>query len=470
MKKIVLSISMLMTFILASCGTSVKNVDSISDSSSDTIHADDIQAESIVLTMAMTGDSSGIEQAIREFNSEDNGYRIEIKQYSDQISDEELTYEESIKKYQYEDIGILQDIINSSEIDIVCDSSFFNESYYEILQKKGAFVDLYTFMENDSEVNTDTLDTHILNLNETDGKLYTLPVFYAINTLAGDPEYVGNKENWTFDEFVSHWNAMPAGSTIMGANQKENVYPIVLRNNLDSFIDYENAMVHFDSPDFKKILEFCNQFESTNGQKGTYDYDAISFINPILATGIMASPTFNPENGLTCVGYPSQSGEGAYLSSMDLCYSINARSSSEKQEGAWMFIRTFVTEEYQMDHVIPFIEETSNMEGYYSSEMGFCVNKNAFDKIAEKLINKEYYSSSFKEKDNTYERRFPTEKDVIELRRYILSVNQWGTMVDSSLEEIIDDEVFAYFNGEESIDDCVDIIQSRASIWISEQS
>ena len=155
---------------------------------------------------------------------------------------------------------------------------------------------------------------------------------------------------------------------------------------------------------------------------------------------------------------------------MDLCYSINAKSSSQKQEGAWMFIRTFVTEEYQMDHVIPFIEGTSNVEGYYSSEMGFCVNRNAFDKIAEKLINKEYYSSSFEDKDNTYDRRFPTEKDVTELRRYILSVNQWGTMVDTSLEEIIDDEVFAYFNGEESIDDCVDIIQSRASIWISEQS
>ncbi len=360
----------------------------------------------------------------------------------------------------------MQDIINSSEIDIICNSSFFNESYYEILQKKGAFVNLYTFMENDNEVNTDTLDTHILNLNETDGKLYTLPVFYAINTLAGDAQYVGDKENWTFDEFVSHWNAMPVGSTIMGSNQKEIVYSIVLRNNLNSFIDYENAKVHFDSPDFKKALEFCNQFESTNGQKGTYDYDAISFVNSILAEGIMASPTFNPENGLTCVGYPSQGGDGAYLSSMDLCYSINAKSSIEKQKGAWMFIRTFVTEEYQIAHAIPFIEES----GYYSSELGYCVNKNAFDKIAEKLINKEYYSASFEDKNNTYERRFPTEQDVAELRRYISSVNRWGTMIDSSIEEIIDDEVVAYFNGEKSIDDCIDIIQSRASIWIIEQS
>ncbi len=108
MKKTVLSISMLMTFLLTSCGTPVKEVDSVSESSSDTIYtdnehsenADNEHSETIVLTMAMTGDSSGIEQAVREFNSEDNGYCIEIKQYSDQISDEEITYEERIKKYQ----------------------------------------------------------------------------------------------------------------------------------------------------------------------------------------------------------------------------------------------------------------------------------------------------------------------------------------------------------------------------------
>lgn len=79
-----------------------------------------------------------------------------------------------------------------------------NESNYQILQNKGAFVDLYSFMENDPEVNTDTLDTHVLEVNEIDGKLYTLPDFYHINTLQGESKYVGTKENWTFDEFEEH--------------------------------------------------------------------------------------------------------------------------------------------------------------------------------------------------------------------------------------------------------------------------
>ena len=44
-KKIFLSISMLMAFFLTSCGTSVKKVDSVSDSYSDAIQTDIVQDE-----------------------------------------------------------------------------------------------------------------------------------------------------------------------------------------------------------------------------------------------------------------------------------------------------------------------------------------------------------------------------------------------------------------------------------------
>lgn len=465
-KHIIFSTAMVMTLLLTSCGDSVKKADTPLEAS----QTENSEKEDIIITLAMTGDSSGIEKTIKQFNDEDNGCHVEIKRYAEQFDEDGTPMAYSVEESQYQDIEILQDIIGSSNIDIVCNVSFFDESYYKILQGKGAFADLYSFMENDSEVNTDTLDTHILDVNETDGKLYTLPVFYAINSLVGETQYVGTKENWTFDEFISHWNDMPEGSTFVGANQKETVLNVVLSNNLNSFIDYENAQVHFDSPDFKRMLEFCDQFESTNGEKGGFDYNAVSFVGQAYVSAIMAAPSFNPDNGMTYVGYPSEDNNGAYFTSADLCYSINAKSSPEKQAAAWQFIRTFVTEEYQIENVIPYIEGIDNTDGYYSSEMGFCVNKNAFDKIAEKLINKEYYSPTFKDKEIEYDRRFPTEKDVAELRRYINSVNRWGTLVDSSVQKIIYDEISYYFNGEESLDECIDIIQNRASIWISEQS
>ncbi|MDE7105208.1 MAG: hypothetical protein K2O36_04930 [Ruminococcus sp.] len=444
--------------------------DSVSLSSHDSESSNSTEKnEDIVLTVAMSGDSSQMTDIIKEFNELDNGYRVEIKQYGNDLDMMDDTVDLSPEYYAQLDFEIIQDIINSDEIDIVCNNSFFNECNYRILQNKEAFVDLYSFMENDSEVNKTTLNNHILNVNEIDGKLYTLPTFYAVNTLVGDTQYVGSKENWTIDEFISHWNEMPDGTTIAGATAKENVYRSLLQFNLSNFIDYDNAEVHFDSSEFKGMLEFCNSFPSMVGEKGTYDYDAVSFVDSVIIDQIMSAQMFSEENGKTFVGYPSSDGNGAYFTPYGICYSISAKSSPEEQKGAWEFIRTFVTEEWQIENVIPFIEEAGPIE-HYSTELGLCVNNNAFDKIADGLINHEYYSATFVDKDIEYERYFPTEEDVDKLKAYIDTINLWGTVVDDSLWEIIRDEVFTYFNGETTIDECIDFIQNRASIWISEQS
>ncbi len=462
---ILICASTLSLFVTACTNAEIKT-ESIQNSN---VESSNEKSDDIVLTMVVGGDSSNIEKAAEEFNSADNGYQVQLKRYSENYDEDGIPIPLSEEEYQYQDLEILQDIMNTTDIDIVCNVSFAYEAYYCILQNKGAFADLYSFMENDPEVNTDTLDKHILEVNEIDGKLYTLPDFYLINTLEGESKYVGTKENWTFDEFVEHWNAMPEGSTIAGSNQAENIYSVVLLSNISGFIDYENAQVHFDSPEFKKMLEFCKQFESNHGEKGIYNYDATNFVWKGYAHGIMSAGMFNPVNGFTCVGYPSDDGNGAYFESC-YNYSISAKSSPEKQKGAWEFIKTFVTEEWQLENVIPFIEGNENVPSYYSSEMGFCVNKNAFDTIAEKLINKKFYSPTFEDKGIEYERSFPTAEDVAQLRRYINNVNQWGTGIDLSLSVIINDEVMAYFAGEKTLDECVSLIQNRASVWISEQS
>lgn len=77
----------------------------------------------------------------------------------------------------------MQDIINTSDIDIITGYSFIEEANYKNLQQKGAFADLYQFMENDTEINTQTLNSHVLQLNEIDGKLFSIPTFYTANTL-----------------------------------------------------------------------------------------------------------------------------------------------------------------------------------------------------------------------------------------------------------------------------------------------
>lgn len=470
---------MIMTALMlsaVSCSDTVKkaeiSTDSSSVNSSNNSQGESTQEkkEDIILTFAMSGDTSNIDKVIKEFNEADNGYQVQIKRYFDQFNEDGSSNILTVEEYQYIDIELLQDIMNTTDIDIVCDCSFANIVYHEILQNKGAFVDLYTFMENDPEVNTDTLDTHILNLNEIDNKLYAMPTFYTINGLYGESKYVGTKENWTFDEFVEHWNAMPPDSTLMGATDKDGVYNVVLGRNLNNFIDYENVKVNFDSPDFKRMLEFCNQFELCLADKATYNYDAPSMLSPFIVTGIMNAPLFDQDNGKTCVGYPSNNGNGAYLSSSNFCYSICASSSPEKQKGAWEFIRSLLKEETQIEMAIPHISGGGVYEDYYSTEIGYCVNKNAFNSIAQKLINKEYFPATSIDKGIEFDTRFPTEKEVKELRRYINSIGRWENGTSGPINAIVVEEASAYFAGGQTIDETIEHIQNRASIWISEQS
>lgn len=475
-KHISMTLATLMLSSLSSCSDTVKKAEISTDSSS-VNSTNNSQGEStqekkedIILTFAMSGDTSNIDKVIKEFNETDNGYQVQIKRYFDQFNEDGSSNILTVEEYQYIDIELLQDIMNTTDIDIVCDCSFANIVYHEILQNKGAFVDLYTFMENDPEINSNSLDMHVLNLNEIDGKLYSMPTFYTINGLYGESKYVGTKENWTFDEFVEHWNAMPPDSTLMGATDKDGVYNVILGSNLNNFIDYENVKVNFDSPDFKRMLEFCNQFELCLADKATYNYDAPSMLSPFIVTGIMNAPIFDQDNGKTCVGYPSNNGNGAYLSSSDFCYSICASSSPEKQKGAWEFIRSLLKEETQIEMAIPHISGGGVSEDYYSTEIGYCVNKNAFSSIAQKLINKEYYPATRIDKGIEFDTRFPTEKEIKELRRYINSIGRWENGTSGPINAIVVEEASAYFAGGQTLDETIEHIQNRASLWISEQS
>lgn len=442
--------------------------------------ATDDKKEDIVITLATNFTMrSELKDEIDSFNALDNGYQIVTKIvdmdfYNKEFDNTIMNEEDGLTV----DFNITQDIMNTDSIDIIPSYTFANQSKYEILRNMGAFVDLYQFMENDPEVNTSTLNQHILSLNETDGKLCSLPMYYSLTTLIGETRYVGDKENWTVDDFISRWEQMPEGSTVNGSRNSENIYYDILRNNLESFVDYENVKVDFDCPEFRKILEFCNRFESNNGQKCEWDYESPKFVVTFDLSGIMSANVFGDsrEIGLnfnppyTIVGYPSPDGQGAFFTS-NFMYSISAKSSPEKQKGAWEFIRQFYTEEYQLNNVMEkYIDDIEGEEYvHYSSECGLCINNNAFEKTAQKIMNGEYYSGKGVDKGVEYTYAMPTQEEVDRMVKYLDSIDRWETTLDRELWKIIEDEVMSYFAGEKSLDDTVDMIQNRASIWISEQ-
>lgn len=473
---------MLMIFSLTSCGDSVKKVENSIENSSEISQAEDSNKEDVVITIALAVEPEPGEYD--EFNNADNGYRIEyVASHSrlDENGDPIMYTTEDSKK---EDFDLIQRIINEDDIDLVGAFSFNNPAYYEILKNKGAFVDLYEFMKDDPDVNPEKLNKHVLELCEKDGHLYGLPISYSVHTMIGKKEYVGDKQNWTVDEFLEHWNNMPDNTTINGSRDAENIYYILLRSNLNSYVDYINAEVHFDSPDFRRLLEFCGSFESNYGEKSEIDYDAPNFVTTYEVTGFNSSLLGYKNSGsnetlvshikdgeYTFVGYPDSNGQGSYISTGGEL-SICAHSSKEKQNAAWEYIRQSRTEEYQLENYIQKNEQYIAGEKVvgYSAESGFLINNNARKTAAERICNGEYSNPTYENKGEIFETPLPTLEDCKFIERYVESINRIDTELDRPLWEIVNEEILAYLGGDQNIDHTIDMIQNRASLMVSEQS
>ncbi len=453
--------SIYLLFSISSCYSdkSIETTDkpAISSSSQDNI----VTTEDTVIRFAVSGDNGNINKAVKKFNEADNGYIVELVYYNQNTDESD--------SLNITDFDLVQDIINTSDIDIITGYSFIEEANYKNLQQKGAFADLYQFMENDTEINTQTLNSHVLQLNEIDGKLFSIPTFYTANTLIGNPEYVGTEENWTIDELIDYWRQMPDNATINQARTKECTYYTLLRNNLELYIDCEKGIVNFDCEDFRKALAFCNKFEYNNQQKTEYDYEAEDFCSDCSITSFQSIATYDVGNDkpkVTFVGYPSYSNSGAYLRAWGDSFSISVKADENRKKGAWEFIRTFFSEEWQEENVLSYHDRTSD----YATQNAFCMNKKALENIKNNTVNKKYSPPTYESKGETFTTYFPTIEDCNALEDYLNSINRWEVHTYEDVSLIVEEEAFAYFAGEISIDECIERIQNRTSIWISEKS
>lgn len=434
----------------------------------------DSGSEPITLTYAIIGEILPEEKKlIEQFNVEDNGYVIETRDYSSYVANEDgfIVYDE--EKDKMLNIVLTQDIAKG-EIDVFCDYYLNGAEKMDRLAAKGAFVDLYSFMENDPDVNSATLNDHILQLHEKDGKLYTLPTYYSVSTLKGESRYVGDKENWTLDEFISHWEQMPEGARINGGTEKYQVFSTIMWNTVDSYIDYESATASFDSPEFIRMLEFCNTFDDISGYKTEYDPNAVDFVKPCNIYNFHefhTSGLWNEGNQpITLVGFPSDSGSGAVITTSSR-FAISSVISEEKQQGAWEFIRKYAMEEYQTEHYCRF--DTVNFNGEIkqvaSNFNGLPMNLNVYDKIAKEAMEGKFNEKIVSFSGNEFEVGWLTQDELDRLTNYINSIQNLSVSMDNELWNILREETLSYFEGEKTVEEAVGIIQDRASILLSER-
>ncbi|MDE5771399.1 MAG: extracellular solute-binding protein [Ruminococcus sp.] len=432
-------------------------------------------ANQTIITIGMLYSDQEVTSKITEFNKSQTDYRIKIADYSkyNEWDDKNEKQLNSAPKQ------LKMDIVSGNAPDMIVT---YDYGLISELAPQGTFTDLSTYLEKDDDLSKDDIMPNVIKASEIKGKIYSLSPTFSVGTLACKTKFF-DKENWTLDEMIDTYHEHPDMQLMRYGNSKEATFELV-SIMMSQFIDYEKAECHFDSDDFKKLLEFCNEFpdedEEINWETATQDemeaywnekevlclndkalLDSV-YLSDFKEYGTEKTVYFNDD--ITLVGVPSDDGNGAVISFGN---SMAILESSPSKDVCWEFMKQFFKDEY------------------FESEMyhygnGLPSLTSAFEKKADDSMEKSYYldeDGNKVEYDNTYwvngheinvKPLTKEERDFVV--DYIKNTTKPATEVSDDVREIIVEEVTKYFKGEADSQQAIDKIQSRVGILLSEQS
>lgn len=429
-------------------------------------------ADKTLITIAVIYGDNNFTSEVNNFNRTSEDYRIKINDYSkyyDWDEESETYLNTPAKQFKL-------DIIAGKSPDMI----FFSDPVaIKGLTNKGIFVDLYDYLGKDGTVSKDDIIPTLLNACEEDGKLYSLAPSFNMSTLAVKTKLC-DKENWTVDDLIETYNKLPEGSRLTLWNTtKQSAFDTLTQNM--NFVDYKNGTCNYDTDEFVKILEFANQFPETEEDPDwehmteeeyqryyddqqtaiRKDKALISSIDFYDLRGYNREKTVTFGDDITLVGYPSTDGCGMSVSPNSF---FSILSDSPNKDECWKFVSKFFTEEYQNKNSwsIPALKSVLETKLDEAMEDPYWTDENG---------KKEYYKNETQlgNETITIPNLSKEEREFIKDLIYNSKVNGM-TVWDSEVNDIVNEEIRAYFAGEKTAKQTAEIIQNRVSIMVSEQS
>lgn len=450
--------------------------------------------EKKVLTLGCFYIDWNIRSQIAEFNKTNEDYTIYATSYSE--SNDTSDYTAALTKFNNE-------ILAGNVPDILLISSGMPYNSYA---SKGLFADLYEFMDKDDVYNRDAFMPNVLKAMEKDGKLYEITPSFTVQTYAAKKSLVGDATSLTMDQANQILATMPEGATLTNDSQTMTSSQFLSTAiTFSNFVDYANAKCSFDSPEFKAILETAKNYPAE------IDYDALYNDNPNYwmelesacreNRALLYSVYFNDFSTYTntrdayigedisFVGFPGSGAANATGSVISAGSEIAVSSKSKYKDGAWEFIKLVldnaVGEQDSGNYGVAITSDASVAEAadeavkrITSSYYGLPVVKSQLQALGQQATIPQTYTDTdgtVQQVDNTYyvgntevKVNLITQDEVNMLIDYFSTVDTIARY-DESLTDIINEEANNYFKGTKSVDETASLIQSRASIYLSEQ-
>lgn len=402
-----------------------------------------------ILTLATFDDGRYIRELVDEYNQENANFLIEVKQY------------ERSNELEKDGILLLQREIASGNGPDIID---FGHGYTTSDIVGGYTENILEYMDESEQ--KQYLE-NVLNAFCYDEKLYAVPLGFTLKSFAGLSKNLNGYQSWNIDEMMDCYNGQDR--MLYPGEFKKDVLATILTGSMEYYIDWETGQCNYDAEEFRKVLHFCNQFpdhlEITEdfSVKQTF-IDDKSLLLPVDMDSVIdicrVQYIFDNEE-VTFIGFPVEGDNGTMLQSCGPALAIS--SGSRHKEEAWKFISECLSESGQRRLPSGFPIRYSVLEEQIKQAMEISYE---YDENGEKIpVVKGQVIFDGDEPIDIYNITPDQAKQMLDLIQKAKQVSS----VEPKIYNIFMEEVEYYFNGAKSLEETVNVIQSRISMYIKEK-
>lgn len=404
-----------------------------------------------VISMAKVGNTLAVDDLVRLWNRQSTDSRIVVYDYTEQYSDQ--AWGDNLEKFKNDLVsGIVPDII---QIDSSC---------FELLANKGILEDLKPWMEQDENFRE---EDYLMNVFESLEYKDTLPRIgfnFSVYAFMAKSEFIGKNTCLEAKDIPALAESLPEDMTLFDGMSREKAYSFLCTNNLGAFVDSDAGECRFDSAAFVDILEYCNSFKAVGNQwlsdEMAYRKDRAllyygGFLRPYSYHEHKAGRFDNAEVELVGMASMSDEGNGGQFTNIG---TIGMCRESLYKEEIWDFFMFCLSEETQ----------DTMRNGILN---GMPVNRASLQKYAQEALEEPSETDG-----NAYftvgnEQIYLGAAGQEEIDVFMEYIEEIDSMIyyNDSISAIMDEETQMYFAGDQTAEQAAKNIQSRVSIYLSEQ-
>lgn len=420
------------------------------------VPADQVKDRTII-TLGSAYIDYHVRQAAAKFNQNNEVYRIKLVDYSTYNTEED--YDAGVKKFNL-------DVASGNVPDIM---AFDLESPIESYINKGLFLDVSSYFNNDPDVGQAEYLDNIVDAFKTGDKMYQVVPYFEVATVICKASLLKGQTTLSMEDYRNLLQAKNVSpSKAFGLILRNDILAFGLAFSGKDYIDWGNKTCNFNSDSFVEFMEFINDFPQEYDENTMYydDYDAAFRTDNALfdVIGIYGFNSFKREKygrfgeDVAFVGFPGSKNTSVIYPGVTLCIS----SQTKYADGAWEFVKYFLSEEFQD-----------------SLDYDFPIRTSSYEKMKKASMEPEYYEDEDGNKQEVEEYFYVGDQEVKVPNLSQEDVDQIDNLVKNShfimyyndnINNIISEEGSAYFSGQKSAKEVCDIIQSRLSIYVNENS